>query len=103
MVDAVKEQNAKGISCTLDNLGEFVSDKGEANQAKEQILAILDTINKQNLDCHLSVKLTQLGLDIDQDYCIANMKDILDTAKQYSISSILIWKTIPIMRRRWMY
>ncbi|RYG72070.1 proline dehydrogenase [Lentibacillus lipolyticus] len=81
VVDAVKKLNAKGISCTLDNLGEFVSDKSEADQAKERILAIIENIHEQELDCHLSVKLTQLGLDIDQDYCIENMKEILGAAK----------------------
>ncbi|TMN21532.1 proline dehydrogenase [Lentibacillus cibarius] len=85
VVEAVKSLNEKGISCTLDNLGEFVSDKQEATEAKNQIIHILEAIHSQQLDCHLSVKLTQLGLDIDQSYCIENMKEILDTAAAYNI------------------
>ncbi|RYG73207.1 proline dehydrogenase [Lentibacillus lipolyticus] len=85
VIKAVKELNKQGISCTLDNLGEFISDKTEASEAKEKIITLLDTIHKENADCHLSVKLTQLGLDIDQDYCIGNMREILDIAKQYDI------------------
>ncbi|WP_121639126.1 proline dehydrogenase family protein [Virgibacillus sp. Bac330] len=82
---AVKQLNTTGISCTLDNLGEFVLDKTEANKAKEKILSLLEAIEQENMDCHLSVKLTQLGLDIDQDYCISNMIEILDLAKKYNI------------------
>lgn len=85
VVDAVKKLNARGISCTLDNLGEFVSNKTESNQAKDKIISLLEAINQNNLDCHLSVKLTQLGLDIDYEYCKANMQEILDRAKQYDI------------------
>lgn len=81
----VKELNQKGIHCTLDNLGEFVSDKAESTKAKEAILAILESIHSENLDCHLSVKLTQLGLDIDQKFCIENMREILTLAKSYDI------------------
>lgn len=85
VLEAVKKLNQLGISCTLDNLGEFVSDKTEASQAKDKIITLLAAIHRERVDCHLSVKLTQLGLDIDQDYCIDNMKEILDTAKRYDI------------------
>lgn len=85
VLKAVKKLNAQGISCTLDSLGEFVSDKTEASQAKEKIITLLNEIDREKLDCHLSVKLTQLGLDIDRDFCIENMKEILRTAKQYDI------------------
>ncbi|GGK04320.1 proline dehydrogenase [Lentibacillus kapialis] len=85
VMEAVKALNRQGISCTLDNLGEFVSDKREASEAKDNIMTLLNTIYKENVDCHLSVKLTQLGLDIDQAYCIENMREILAKASQYDI------------------
>lgn len=81
----VKALNEQGISCTLDNLGEFVSDKTEAEEAKNKIITLLKTIYQEEVDCHLSIKLTQLGLDIDYDYCLENMRTILDIAKQYNI------------------
>lgn len=81
----VKELNRRGISCTLDNLGEFVSDKSEASAAKEKIIHILDEIHKQDLDCHVSIKLTQVGLDINREFCIENMKEILEIAAAYNI------------------
>lgn len=84
-MQSVKKLNAKGISCTVDVLGEFVDEKLESLQSKEQILATLERIDKENIACHLSVKLTQLGLDIDQSFCLNNMRDILETAKRYDI------------------
>lgn len=81
----IKELNRHGITGTIDNLGEFVSDKREATQAKNEIIRILDRIYEENLDCHLSIKITQLGLDIDQDFCLANVREIVETADRYDI------------------
>ncbi|PAV28862.1 proline dehydrogenase [Virgibacillus profundi] len=85
VTEIVKELNQEGISATLDNLGEFVADKSEATMAKDDIIQILDIIHHENLDCHISLKLTQLGLDIDIEFCIENMKEILDKASEYDI------------------
>lgn len=84
-VESIKELNAHGISTTLDNLGEFVEDRSEAVHAKEQVLEILDTLHREKLDSHISVKLTQLGLDIDTEFCLKNMKEILSKAVEYNI------------------
>lgn len=84
-VDVIKELNAHGISTTLDNLGEFVEDRAEATAAKDQVLDVLDAINTENLDSHISVKLTQLGLDIDTDFCLENMREILAKAKENDV------------------
>ncbi|MBP2077265.1 proline dehydrogenase family protein [Oceanobacillus polygoni] len=85
VVETVKEQNGRGLSCTLDNLGEFISDRGEALVAKNEIIQMLDKIHEERLDCHVSLKLTQLGLDIDQGFCIENMTEILEKAAAYDI------------------
>lgn len=85
VMQEVKKLNAHGISCTLDNLGEFVSDKTEAGEAKDKIITLLETIHDENADCHLSIKLTQLGLDIDEDYCMENIEAVLDVASRYAI------------------
>lgn len=84
-VESIKELNAHGISTTLDNLGEFVEDRSEAIHAKDQILEILNTLHEEGLDSHLSVKLTQLGLDIDTEFCLENMREILSKAAEYDI------------------
>lgn len=81
----ITRMNQQGISCTVDNLGEFVFHKEESLHAKNQIIQMLHKIDEEKLDCHVSVKLTQLGLDIDQDFCMENMKEILDTAAKYDI------------------
>lgn len=81
----IKKLNRYGISGTVDNLGEFVSDQQEAMRATNNIIRLLNRINEENLDCHVSVKLTQLGLDIDEQFCIHNMKKIMETASKFGI------------------
>ncbi|MEC1522740.1 proline dehydrogenase [Neobacillus niacini] len=79
----VNELNRKGLKCTLDHLGEFVSSKEEASAATEYCLRTLDAMEKSKVDGNLSVKMTQLGLDIDYKFCLENMKKIVSRAKKY--------------------
>ena len=81
-IETAQELNEKGLVCTLDHLGEFVSRKEEAIEATDNNVKTLEAIAASGVRSHLSVKLTQLGLDIDRDFCIQNMKRILETAKQ---------------------
>jgi len=83
-IKAVKNLNNKGLACTLDHLGEFVSSKEEASAATDYCVRTLHAIADANVECHLSVKMTQLGLDIDQQFCLDNMRKIVSTAKQYN-------------------
>lgn len=85
MIESVKQLNQHGISCTIDNLGEFVSDREEAIRAKEQILEVIEAIHEHNIDAHISLKPTQLGLDIDFDFCYENLKEIVSKAHTYQI------------------
>ncbi|AZU59973.1 MULTISPECIES: proline dehydrogenase family protein [Bacillaceae] len=80
---SIKELNSLGISCTVDNLGEFVFERSEAIKAKEQILKAIDMIHTNQLDAHISLKATQLGLDIDYDFCLNNLKEIVEKASNY--------------------
>jgi proline dehydrogenase len=80
---AVAELNRVGIWGTLDHLGEFVSDPGEATAAADACLAVLDGIHQSGCRCNLSLKLTQLGLDIDPDLCRENLRRIVSRAGQY--------------------
>lgn len=81
-MQTVKELNEKGIVCTLDHLGEFVSSREEAILATEYNVRTLEAIGKTGVNSNLSVKMTQLGLDIDKEFCIKNMCQILDAAKR---------------------
>lgn len=85
IIGIIKDLNSEGISCTLDNLGEFVTEKSEAIEARDDIIDMLYKIHEQRLDCHVSVKLTQLGLDIGDDFCIDNMHAILKVANRFEI------------------
>jgi proline dehydrogenase len=84
-IQSIKELNAHGISCTVDNLGEFVFEKEEALAAKKQILEVIEAIHEHGVNAHISLKPSQLGLDIDIDFCLENLMEIVAKAKGYDI------------------
>lgn len=85
MIESIHELNRAGISATIDNLGEFVDRKEDATHAKEQILQVIDAIHENELDAHISLKPTQLGLGIDFDFCLHNLEEIVGRAHQFDI------------------
>lgn len=84
-IKSIKELNSHGISCTVDNLGEFVFKEEEATAAKEQILKVVAAIHENGVDAHISLKPTQLGLDIDYEFCLNNVREIVALANQYNM------------------
>jgi proline dehydrogenase len=80
---AVNKLNDKNITATLDVLGENVTNKEEADRAVNAYLVLLDKINEAGVKSHVSLKLTQMGLDIDDEYCYQNMTKIVSKAKEY--------------------
>lgn len=80
-VEAVRELNRRKITATLDLLGESVAREPEAAQARDTYLQMLDRIGDTGVDSNVSVKLTQMGFDISEDACLANMTAILERAK----------------------
>lgn len=80
-VAALRELNAASISASLDLLGESVSRAAEAREARDTYLRMLDTIRGAGADANVSVKLTQMGLDIDEALCVENVRAILTRAK----------------------
>jgi proline dehydrogenase len=85
VINSIKGLNSHGISCTVDNLGEFVFKEEEATKAKEQILNVIEAIHKHKVDAHISLKPTQLGLDIEYSFCLSNLREIVDRANNYGI------------------
>ncbi|MEH7180396.1 proline dehydrogenase family protein [Neobacillus vireti] len=85
VIKSIKELNAHGISCTVDNLGEFVFKEKEASEAKAQILNVIEAIHEYKVDAHISLKPTQLGLDIEYNFCLSNIREIVDRANNYGI------------------
>lgn len=81
-LEAVKQLNSKGITATLDLLGESVRNEAEARESARSYIEMLDRIQRQHLDANVSVKLTAMGLDISEDLCVANMQNILDRARE---------------------
>ncbi len=81
-IRVVRELNAKGINATLDHLGEHTSTPEEAQQAAENIYATLDAIGAdQNLRSNVSIKLTQIGMGLDESYCAETLERVLARAK----------------------
>ena len=77
---AIKKLNAQGLDVTLDYLGESVESEQDAARAVEQYLLTLDAIHTHNVRATVSLKLTQLGLNISEGICISNMRQILEKA-----------------------
>jgi len=84
-VRAIQELNEKGMTATFDHLGEHTSTLDEASQATEDILLILDEIKKNNLRSGVSIKLTQIGLELDENIARQNLIRILERAKEHKI------------------
>jgi len=81
VVEKVKEMNKEGLLVTLDHLGEGITTKEEAIAATEAAVEIVKGIAKHKLNSNISVKLTQLGLDIDKQFCLENVDRIAQEAK----------------------
>jgi len=81
-VAAARTLNDKGMHATMDYLGESVSNAAEAIAARDEILRLLNCIHESDVDANVSVKLTQLGLKVDRDLVLDNMRRILTCAQQ---------------------
>ena len=82
-IEAVRVLNARGITATLDLLGESVHNEAEARASGREYLALLDRIHQLKLDANVSLKLTAMGMDISEDLCVAIMREILERARGY--------------------
>jgi proline dehydrogenase len=79
-VRVVRELNRDGILATLDVLGEDITQREEAIQSRDMILSVLDAITAERLDSNVSVKLTQVGLKLDRQFCLETMRPIVRKA-----------------------
>ena len=82
-VEKIKELNRNNIKATVDLLGEDITSREQARQNVEQYLKTLDRIHEEKLDASISLKLTAFGLKQDFDFCMENVKQVLQRAKQY--------------------
>ena len=82
-IKACRELNAKKIHVSLDMLGESVSEAAQANAVADEYLHLLDAIAAAGVDANVSVKLTSLGQDIDEDLMLRNIRAVLERARAH--------------------
>ena len=82
-VRVVRDLNQQGAMGTIDVLGEEVSERSKATAAVEEYLRVFDAIEREKIDSNVSIKLTLLGLKIDEGFCRDNVERIAETAKKY--------------------
>jgi proline dehydrogenase len=81
-IRAIRALNEKCINATLDHLGEHTSTVEEADTATEKILSIIDQIDKAGVRANVSIKLTQIGMGLDEEICRQNLARILERMKE---------------------
>jgi proline dehydrogenase len=82
-INAVKELNANGLNATLDHLGESTTTRADATKAADDIIELLDQINSNGVRANVSVKLTQIGLALDESLCAQNLERIIARARDH--------------------
>ena len=82
-VAAVRALNARGITASLDLLGESVHNEAEAKATAREYVELLDRIDRERLDANVSVKLTALGLDVSDELCLASIHEVLRRAREH--------------------
>ncbi len=106
-IQVVRRLNEQNLLVTLDVLGESVTQEAEARAAKDEYLRALNAIHAAGVRSNVSVKLTQMGLDISPDLCLDNMRQIIRKSgeigaftridmedSQYTQATLNIFKTL---------
>lgn len=81
-IRVVRTLNAEGAMATMDVLGEYIQSLHEAEVNTKYSIEVLDGILQEQVDSNLSIKLTSLGLGLDNNACEANVRRILDAARR---------------------
>ena len=81
-IAAVRHIQSQGLLCTLDYLGESVTTLAAADTATREYLNLIEAVDRAGIERNLSLKLTQLGLDVDRAMCVDNLRKILKAAEQ---------------------
>jgi len=84
-VRVVRSLNGKGLMATVDVLGEFVSERAEAERASAEYLRLVNRLASEKLDANISVKPTALGMDVDRDFLRANLRGVVECAAGHGI------------------
>jgi proline dehydrogenase len=81
-IAAIRSLNSRGINATLDHLGESVTNQAEATRAADDYVTVLGKIHANDARSNVSVKLTQFGLDLDDDFCVNNVRRVVAEARR---------------------
>lgn len=107
-VNVIIELNRKGILATFDQLGENVATPAAAIAAADSYIRILDRIKSTGINSNVSLKLTQMGLDVDEDLCLQNLVRICERAAELGNfvrvdmeSSAYTDRTLALFRKLW--
>ncbi len=105
---AARDLNDAGMTVSLDYLGESVHDRAEATAAADQYISIIDRIVADGIDGNVSLKLTQMGQDIDEGFLRQNVARVLDRAQEHDMfvrfdmeSSDYVQRTLDFFGRIW--
>ncbi|MDQ6823211.1 MAG: proline dehydrogenase family protein [Candidatus Eremiobacteraeota bacterium] len=79
-ISAVRKINAQGMTATLDFLGEDVVERSAATKTRDTYIEMLDAIASSGVDTNVSVKMTAMGLLVDDDFALLNLKSVLERA-----------------------
>ncbi len=82
-LDAVRRLNRDRIKATLDNLGEEVKTREQANAAADEYVLMLSRIAESGVDCNVSLKLSQFGLNLDRSLARDNLARVAEHAKTF--------------------
>tara|TARA_Y100000996_G_scaffold73692_1_gene49582 strand:+ start:4459 stop:5352 length:894 start_codon:yes stop_codon:yes gene_type:complete len=82
-INAIKNLNSQGQKVTLDILGEHTETIVECNNITDDYIRILKEINKNKLDCNISVKPSHIGSDINSNIVVENFSKIQDAANKF--------------------
>ena len=84
-VEAVRALNAAGAMATLDVLGESVEDRAAADRAAAAYVATIERIAAEQLDANVSIKLTQMGLDLGVEECLAVLAPVAAAGARHGV------------------
>jgi len=77
-LEAARALAADGIATVLTHLGENIADRSEAEGVTQHYLEVLERLRASGLPTEISVKLTQLGLDLDREFCFAHVAKLIE-------------------------
>jgi proline dehydrogenase len=109
-IDVSRRLESQGLLVTLDHLGERVRTLEGSTAATEEYLRLIDVLMRAGIERNISLKLTQLGIDVDRATCVDNLRRILEPAARHGFfiridmeNSPYAERTIEILETLWQY